>query len=94
MFRITIKRIMSSLATTKIDDEVIEFMYNSMKENFGNPSSTHQFGRLAKARRGNRRKITTLKKAFNLTERSKLPKIPLSVTTSTSTVGLPLESNI
>lgn len=35
-------------ATTPIDSEVIRVMHDSMQENFGNPSSTHQFGRKAK----------------------------------------------
>ena len=40
---------LDNAATTPIDKEVIEVMYRSMQENFGNPSSTHQFGRKAKA---------------------------------------------
>ncbi|WP_159948098.1 cysteine desulfurase family protein [Polaribacter septentrionalilitoris] len=40
---------LDNAATTKIDDEVIEVMYSSMKDNYGNPSSTHQFGRKAKS---------------------------------------------
>ncbi|MCI2228203.1 cysteine desulfurase [Polaribacter sp. MSW13] len=40
---------LDNAATTKIDDQVIETMYSSMKENYGNPSSTHQFGRKAKS---------------------------------------------
>ena len=55
---------LDNAATTKIDDEVIEFMYNSMKENFGNPSSTHQFGRLAKAEVETARK--NIAKHFNV----------------------------
>ena len=40
---------LDNAATTKIDDQVLETMYAEMKENFGNPSSTHQFGRKAKS---------------------------------------------
>ncbi len=40
---------LDNAATTKIDSEVLELMHVSMQENFGNPSSTHQFGRKAKS---------------------------------------------
>ena len=40
---------LDNAATTKIDEEVVSLMVSSMQENFGNPSSTHQFGRKAKA---------------------------------------------
>lgn len=40
---------LDNAATTKIDAEVLDLMHNSMQENFGNPSSTHQFGRKAKS---------------------------------------------
>jgi cysteine desulfurase len=40
---------LDNAATTKIDIEVLDLMHISMQENFGNPSSTHQFGRKAKA---------------------------------------------
>ncbi len=40
---------LDNAATTKIDKEVLELMHTSMQENFGNPSSTHQFGRKAKS---------------------------------------------
>jgi cysteine desulfurase len=40
---------LDNAATTKIDSEVLELMHSSMQENFGNPSSTHQFGRKAKS---------------------------------------------
>ena len=36
-------------ATTKVRDEVAEVMLKVLKEDFGNPSSIHQFGRKAKA---------------------------------------------
>lgn len=43
------KRIyLDNAATTPIAPEVIKVMQESMQENFGNPSSTHQFGRKAK----------------------------------------------
>lgn len=37
-----------SAATTQIDNQVIEAMHDCMKDTFGNPSSTHSFGRKAK----------------------------------------------
>ena len=37
-------------ATTPMDTEVIEVITKTMLETFGNPSSTHQFGRAAKAK--------------------------------------------
>lgn len=40
---------LDNAATTQIDAEVLELMHNSMQNNFGNPSSTHQFGRKAKS---------------------------------------------
>ncbi len=40
---------LDNAATTPILPEVIEVINKSMLENFGNPSSTHQFGRSAKA---------------------------------------------
>ncbi|MGJ8744686.1 cysteine desulfurase family protein [Polaribacter sp.] len=40
---------LDNAATTKIDEEVLKIMYTSMQDNFGNPSSTHQFGRKAKS---------------------------------------------
>jgi cysteine desulfurase len=40
---------LDNAATTNIYQEVIAVMQTSMSENFGNPSSTHQFGRKAKA---------------------------------------------
>ena len=39
---------LDNAATTPIAKEVIDVMQESMSENFGNPSSTHQFGRKAK----------------------------------------------
>jgi len=35
-------------ATTKLDEEVIKVMQETMQNNFGNPSSTHTYGRKAK----------------------------------------------
>lgn len=40
---------LDNAATTQIDDQVISAMHESMRSNFGNPSSTHAFGRKAKA---------------------------------------------
>ena len=40
---------LDNAATTTMHPKVIEVMTSSMKETFGNPSSTHQFGRKAKA---------------------------------------------
>ncbi len=37
-------------ATTPMDKEVIEVIAKTMESTFGNPSSTHQFGRAAKAK--------------------------------------------
>ncbi len=37
-----------SAATTQLDEQVIEVMHDCMKDNYGNPSSTHSFGRIAK----------------------------------------------
>ena len=39
---------LDNAATTPMSKEVIDVMQESMLENFGNPSSTHQFGRKAK----------------------------------------------
>jgi cysteine desulfurase len=39
---------LDNASTTPIAQEVIDVMHESMLENFGNPSSTHQFGRQAK----------------------------------------------
>lgn len=47
---------LDNAATTQIDDEVILAMNESMKANYGNPSSTHAFGRKAKATLENARK--------------------------------------
>ncbi len=41
---------LDNAATTAINPEVIEVMTQVMKEDFGNPSSTHSFGRQAKNR--------------------------------------------
>ncbi len=40
---------LDNAATTPIDKEVIDVIYQSMIENYGNPSSIHQFGRKAKS---------------------------------------------
>ena len=39
---------LDNAATTKVDDSVIKKVIKSMKENFGNPSSQHQLGNLAR----------------------------------------------
>ena len=40
---------LDNAATTPIDKEVIDLITNSMHDVFGNPSSTHQYGRKAKS---------------------------------------------
>lgn len=55
---------LDNAATTKIDAEVLELMHVSMQENFGNPSSTHQFGRKAKSALETARK--NIAKHFNV----------------------------
>jgi cysteine desulfurase len=40
---------LDNAATTPIDEEVLKVMHESMQTNFGNPSSSHQFGRKAKS---------------------------------------------
>lgn len=54
-----------SAATTMIREEVIEKMTTVMRESYGNPSSTHSFGRSAKSIIENARK--TIAKQFNVT---------------------------
>ncbi len=56
---------LDNAATTKIDSEVIEYMANSMSDNFGNPSSTHQHGRKAKTAVESARK--NIANCFNVT---------------------------
>jgi cysteine desulfurase len=56
---------LDNAATTPIDPEVIAVMHQSMQENFGNPSSTHQFGRKAKNVVENARK--SIAKTLNVT---------------------------
>jgi cysteine desulfurase len=56
---------LDNAATTKIDAEVLDLMHLSMQENFGNPSSTHQFGRKAKSAVETARK--NIAKHFNVT---------------------------
>lgn len=59
------KTYLDNAATTPIASEVIEVMQVSMQENFGNPSSTHQYGRKAKNVVENaRKKIASF---FNIT---------------------------
>ena len=40
---------LDNAATTQIDEDVLDLMYKSMREDYGNPSSSHQFGRKAKS---------------------------------------------
>ncbi len=47
---------LDNAATTPIDKEVIDLITNSMHDVFGNPSSTHQYGRKAKSLVENARK--------------------------------------
>lgn len=54
---------LDNAATTPMAPEVIEAMIPVMQENFGNPSSTHAFGRTAKALIENSRR--TIAKAIN-----------------------------
>lgn len=55
---------LDNAATTPIDKEVIDVMYDSMLHNNGNPSSTHQFGRKAKSSVETARK--NIAKHFNI----------------------------
>jgi cysteine desulfurase len=55
---------LDNAATTSMYPEVIEVMQNAMVENFGNPSSTHQFGRKAKSSLETARK--NIAKHFNV----------------------------
>ncbi|WP_299135823.1 cysteine desulfurase family protein [uncultured Tenacibaculum sp.] len=62
------KRIyLDNAATTPMLPEVIELMSDSMRVNFGNPSSTHQFGRTAKVSVETARK--NIAKHFNVSAR-------------------------
>ena len=56
---------LDNAATTPMDREVIEVMYESMLHNNGNPSSVHQFGRRAKSSVETARK--NIAKHFNVT---------------------------
>lgn len=40
---------LDNAATTQIEEQVIEIIHATMRQNYGNPSSVHQFGRRAKA---------------------------------------------
>ncbi len=40
---------LDNAATTPLDPEVVEVMCGHLRDNFGNPSSTHEFGRKARA---------------------------------------------
>jgi cysteine desulfurase len=56
---------LDNAATTSIDQEVIDIMYQSMLNNNGNPSSIHKFGRKAKSSIETARK--NIAKHFNVT---------------------------
>lgn len=57
LFLWTMKKVyLDSAATTQMRDEVIERMIAVMKENYGNPSSSHAFGRSSKSLIENARK--------------------------------------
>lgn len=56
---------LDNAATTPMLPEVIEVMQQSMQTNFGNPSSTHQYGRRAKSAVETARK--NIAKHFNVT---------------------------
>ncbi len=56
---------LDNAATTAMHPDVIKVMHTSMQDNFGNPSSTHQFGRKAKASVETARK--NIAKHFNVT---------------------------
>ncbi|WNW01980.1 cysteine desulfurase family protein [Tenacibaculum sp. HL-MS23] len=58
---------LDNAATTPMLPEVIEVMQQAMLQNFGNPSSTHQFGRKAKAAVETARK--NIAKHFNVSAR-------------------------
>ncbi|MCT4698210.1 cysteine desulfurase family protein [Tenacibaculum haliotis] len=58
---------LDNAATTPMLPEVIEVMHASMQNNFGNPSSIHQFGRKAKAAVETARK--NIAKHFNVSAR-------------------------
>ncbi|WBX72062.1 cysteine desulfurase family protein [Tenacibaculum retecalamus] len=58
---------LDNAATTPMLPEVIEVMHTSMQNNFGNPSSIHQFGRKAKAAVETARK--NIAKHFNVSAR-------------------------
>ena len=55
---------LDNAATTSVYTEVIEVMQTAMVENYGNPSSTHQFGRKAKSSLETARK--NIAKHFNV----------------------------
>jgi len=40
---------LDNAATTELDSEVLEVMVQSMKDNYGNPSSSHSFGRKSRS---------------------------------------------
>ena len=40
---------LDNAATTELDSEVLEVMVQSMKDDYGNPSSSHSFGRKSRS---------------------------------------------
>ena len=56
---------LDNAATTRLDDEVFETMLPFIKEEFGNPSSIHSFGRKTRSAIENARK--TVAKSLNVT---------------------------
>lgn len=56
---------LDNAASTKIDENVIDVVFASMKKNIGNPSSIHQYGRTAKSAIETARK--NIAKYFNVT---------------------------
>ena len=58
---------LDNAATTPIADEVLDVMHESLKNSYGNPSSTHQAGRKSKALIENARK--TIAASFNVSSK-------------------------
>lgn len=59
---------LDNAATTSLRPEVMEVMINTMRSDFGNPSSTHKFGREAKAKLENVRKNIAKQTGVNSAE--------------------------
>lgn len=67
---------LDNAATTPIHEEVIDEMADCMKKTFGNPSSTHVFGREAKAKMELSRKKSQKLYKYHLLKSSLLPVEP------------------